>query len=55
MKNYKLEKEIKTRADWEKSIEDAVVLSKKKKKKSDKIPHILWIASLHTCVQNSLS
>ena len=34
--NYKLEREIKIRADWEKSIEDAVVLSKKKKKKKKK-------------------
>jgi hypothetical protein len=36
MQNYKWEREIKNRADWEKSIEEAVVPSKKKKKKKKK-------------------
>jgi hypothetical protein len=33
MQNYKLEREIKNKADWEKPIEKAVVPSKKKEKK----------------------
>jgi len=33
MQNYKLEREIKNAAEWKKSTEGAIVLSKKKKKK----------------------
>ena len=36
MQNYKFEREIKNTADWEKSITEAVVLSKKPKKKKKK-------------------
>lgn len=54
MQHYKLEKGIKNRADWVKSIEEAVVLSKKKKKKWQNTPHFVDCKSPYVCSKESV-